>query len=265
MNKVIDKENFILQSPTTAFLVGLGFFCVFLVSCSEQKKYELSYSWAPVEITSEIKKSEEIEAIINPYKTKLDSIMDEVIGYSAKDLTTEGRYESTLGTFVTELLHKQSSAQYNTIVDVALMNHHGGLRAPINEGPVTVGEVFQVMPFENEMLLLEVPGDKLLEIIKFVGNRNSSMIWPVSFDVSGAEILNIQVDGKEIESDRTYILSVSDYQANGGSGFEMLQPLKRLDIKPILLRDMILSEIRELTARGEKINTKIANSIKVID
>ncbi len=263
MNKALDKIHLILRSLNGVFSTSL--ILVFLISCSKPAEYNISYSWSPVKVTSEIEKSEEIEAMIDPFRTKLDSIMDEEIGYSVLDLTTQGRYESTLGTFVTKLLYDQSNALYERKVDVSLMNHHGGLRAPINKGPITVGDVFEVMPFENEMLLLEVPGETLAEIIKFVGDRSSSMIWPVSFDVTNAGIMNLKVNGESIDPDRVYILSVSDYQANGGSGFEILKSLKRVDVKPIKLRDMILTEVRESTARGDSIRVEVANAINVIN
>ncbi len=236
---------------------------IFLVACSSPGTYDISYSWSPVEINPDVRGSESIEAIIVPYRARLDSIMDEVIGYATHDLTTEGQYESTLGTFVTKLSKEQSATSFKKEVDVAIMNHHGGLRAPINEGPITLGDVFELMPFENEMVLLEITGDDLTELIKFIGQSGRSMIWPVSFHVSGTTLLNIRVDGKEVVSDKIYMISTSDYLANGGSGFSMLKPLNRVDVPPVKLRDMIVQEIREQTARGDSIRTDIANFITV--
>ena len=234
-----------------------------LTSCFDTTDYNLSYSWSPVQISSELGQSSQVELTILPYRNKLDSMMNEVIGHAAHDLTTNGRYESRLGTFVTALLHKQSSLSYQQPVGVALMNHHGGLRAPINAGPITLGEVFEVMPFENKMLLLEVPGKKLTEIITFVGTSSSSMMWPVSFEITASGVKNIEVDGKAVDPNRTYLLAVSDYQANGGSGFEMLQALERVDIVPVKLRDMIIAEVRELTTNGDTVKTEVANLITV--
>ena len=87
---------------------------------------------------------------------------------------------------------EQCESIFEREIDVAVMNHHGGLRAPINQGEITLGEVFQVMPFENEMVLLEVPGHILLEIINKINGSGSSMLWPVTFTAtkSGPKILN---------------------------------------------------------------------------
>lgn len=232
-----------------------------MVSCSSPSAHEIAYSWSPVKISTEIESAGEIESVIKPYREKLDSIMNEEIGYALHDLTNEGHYETTLGTFVTRLLMEQSAAEFNIEIDVAVMNHHGGLRAPINQGPITLGEVFAVMPFENEMRLLEVSGDQLTEVIEYIGRSGRSMIWPVSFHVDESGIENIRVNGKEIQSEKTYIMAISDYLANGGSGFDMLSPLKRMDVKPVKVRDMIVSEIKQQTAKGDSIAVTVANLI----
>lgn len=214
-----------------------------------------------MEVNEEIKVDADIESLIKPYRVKLDSIMEVEIGYALHDLTTKGRYESTLGTYVTRLLLHQSEAEFNTAVDISIMNHHGGLRAPINQGPIRLGEVYEVMPFENEMKLLEISGEQLTEVIEYVGSAERSMAWPVSFHVGKSGLENIRLDGKEIQPDKTYILAISDYLANGGSGFKMLKSLKRIDVKPIKIRDMIVNDIRQQTAKGDSISVTIANDI----
>jgi len=191
--------------------------------------------------------------------------MNEVIGHAAHDLTTQGQYESSLGTFVTKLFLTQSITAFNQQVDVAIMNHHGGLRAPLNKGPITLGEVFEIMPFENEMLLLEMNGTQLLEVINYIGKSGRSMIWPVSFRVTESGLKDIEVDGKAIVADQTYVMAISDYLANGGGGFDMLKSIKRLWTPPLKQRDLIVKEIRERTAQGDAIDTRVAHLITLTD
>ena len=71
------------------------------------------------------------------------------------------------------------------------------------------------------------------------------------------------MDGKEVEANKIYTLSTSDYLANGGGGFHMLGSLKRMDVNPVKLRDMIMQEIRQQTARGDSLKIEIANWITV--
>lgn len=230
---------------------------------TEKENSEPIISWSSVPISDSIAIDQNIENIISPYRGKLDSIMNEVIGFAAADMTSRGEYESTLGTFVTRLSLEQCEAIFEREIDVAVMNHHGGLRAPINQGEITLGEVFQVMPFDNEMVLLEVPGNVLIEVVEKINGSGRSMLWPVEFTVTESGPINISLDGKLISYSETYTMAISDYLANGGGGFSMLIPLKRLDVPTVLLRDIIAKEIREIAARGEQVDEQIMNHVTV--
>ncbi len=232
-----------------------------LASCHNRSTTQTKIAVSGIEINQQLQEADEIEAIVAPYRDSLEAIMDEVIGFAAHDLTTNGKYESTLGTFVTRLCLEQSEAIFEREVDVAIMNHHGGLRAPINKGNVTLGEIFQVMPFENEMLLLEVPGDVLMEVIDHISESGRSMIWPVSFTATDRGAVGVMVNGKAIDMDKTYILAISDYLANGGGGFNMLKPMNRLQLDPVKVRFMIEKEVRERTARGEYVQAEIEQAV----
>lgn len=238
---------------------------VIFSSCQSSKndKSELIISWSSIPIGDSISIDQNIESIISPYRSRLDSIMNEVIGRAAADMTSRGEYESVLGTFVTRLSLEQCEAIFDRTIDVAVMNHHGGLRAPINKGDITLGEVFQVMPFENEMVLLEVPGEVLLEVVEKINGSGSSMLWPVKFTATSSGPKNIKLNDQPISKSETYTMAISDYLANGGGGFRMLIPLKRIEVPTVLLRDIIVKEIREINAEGKLIDEQIANLVTI--
>ncbi len=245
------------------WFISLSLFAT--ISCQQKQEASASITWSKMPVDSTYVADQNIENIISPYRSALDSIMNEVIGYAAHDLTSRGEYESNLGTFVTRLSLEQCEAIFERDIDVAVMNHHGGLRAPINEGEITLGEVFQVMPFENEMVLLEVPGTVLLEVVDKINGSGSSMLWPVKFSASADGPKNVKLNGKRIVPSKTYVMAISDYLANGGGGFRMLIPLKRIDVPQVKLRDIIVKEIRESTAKGQSIDEQVANHITVIE
>lgn len=232
-----------------------------MASCTTPEEHTLDYNWSQEQITFDSTASDHIESLIAPYRAKLDSTMNEVIGYSAGDLSNKGRYESTLGAFVVQLMHAQSAKIYNHSVDVALINHHGGLRAPIGEGPITLGEAFNVMPFENEVWLLELSGEELAELVAFIPENGTSMLWPVSCKVTTEGVGNVLVGGEEIDPERNYTLVATDYQANGGNEFALLKPLKRLDVESVKLREMIIREIKEVAGRGDSLQATLPNLI----
>ena len=110
-----------------------------LSACSPQPSAEPTYAWQRISVVADSTGVvSEMETEILPYRERLDSVMSSIVGYATMDLTNSGKYESTLGTFVVDLLQRQSARTYERQIDLSLMNHHGGLRAPINEGPLTL-------------------------------------------------------------------------------------------------------------------------------
>ena len=92
-----------------------------LASCHNRSTTQTKIAVSGIEINQQLQEADEIEAIVAPYRDSLEAIMDEVIGFAAHDLTTNGKYESTLGTFVTRLCLEQSEAIFEREVDVAII------------------------------------------------------------------------------------------------------------------------------------------------
>lgn len=123
--------------------------------------------------------------------------------------------------------------------DVAIMNN-GGIRADLPEGTINWGQVYQVQPFQNRLLRLTVKGSVLQEALEqCVAGRDDIPdchiagleVWFNAQKQSGSRIERTRFpNGKAIEKDRTYTLVVSDFMANGGSGFRMLVGSPREDI-----------------------------------
>jgi 5'-nucleotidase len=123
--------------------------------------------------------------------------------------------------------------------DVAIMNN-GGIRADLPEGTINWGQVYQVQPFQNRLLRLTVKGSVLQDALEqCVAGRDNIPdchvagleVWFNAQKQPGSRIERTRFpNGKAIEKDRTYTLVVSDFMANGGSGFRMLVGSPREDI-----------------------------------
>jgi 2',3'-cyclic-nucleotide 2'-phosphodiesterase (5'-nucleotidase family) len=136
--------------------------------------------------------------------------------------------------------------------DVAIMNN-GGIRAPLPGGAVTYGQVYQVQPFENQIVKLTVPGDSLLKALEHVvrGNEPDANVSGVEvwYDQSRPEGKRVRrtrlLDGREIQRNKSYTLAVPDFMAMGGSGFGML---KGLPSEPTSVNDVeaLMNYLRRL-------------------
>lgn len=200
--------------------------------------------------------------MIAPYKKKLDAKMNEVIGEIPKTMT-KAKPESTLGNWVADLMYEKALEIQDADPDFALTNY-GGLRIPgINQGEITVGKIYELMPFDNQLVIVEVPGDTLQLLFNHMANDGG---WPisdqVSYEISGNEAMNVMIDRQALNHDKTYFVVMNDFTANGGGKCDFLKPLNRITDNQ-LLRDVMIEYVREQTAQGQPIGSKINNRVRV--
>ena len=122
-------------------------FTIILSSCISQFIVDHKYN----EIIPVKSESDSItNTIILPYRLGIDSIMNEVLCVSDLEMT-KGRPESILGNFVSDLCLEQFSNQ----ADICIMNT-GGLRNILPKGEITRGDIYKLISFENELVILEL-------------------------------------------------------------------------------------------------------------
>jgi 2',3'-cyclic-nucleotide 2'-phosphodiesterase (5'-nucleotidase family) len=142
-------------------------------------------------------------------------------------------------------------------VSFAVQNY-GGLRVnEIGSGPLLVSEMYELMPFDNTLVLVALSGT---ELTQFVRHMIRSGGWPVSSGVriaGTAEDPSVTLRGESIIDGATYYVAMPDYVANGGSDSGMLIGKRQLDSGQ-LIRDVLIdyaakvSEPIRVTADGRR-------------
>lgn len=225
------KNKFLIVMRKKLFYYSLSLLTMTAVvsSCTSEKS-RLSYS--PEESTmilisdSSSQEDPEMTALIAPYKTKMDSIMSEVIGFSNK--TIDSRLpESGLPQLVLEVMQNQAEKATGEKVDAALINL-GGLRSPLYQGDITVGSIFSIFPFENALTLITVKGKDLKELYEIIKERKR---------LAATAIPNL-IDHKE------YRLATIDYLVDGNDNASALKSATKRTDTNILLRDLIIDYYR---------------------
>jgi 2',3'-cyclic-nucleotide 2'-phosphodiesterase (5'-nucleotidase family) len=173
--------------------------------------------------------------------------ISEVIG-EANGLFTEARPEGSLGNFAADAVLEVARANYPEPVDMALVNN-GGLRIPIAAGPITVGQMFELMPFENLISILLLEGSTVRALADQIARRRGEPVAGFSFrivEVGGERrAVDIEVGGEPLVSDRLYRLATSDFLASAGDDLSALLSARSREDLPILIRDAFIAYIRE--------------------
>lgn len=216
---------------------------------------------APVQVDSLVAPDPGMMALIAPYKENISKEMDEVIGYAAKELT-EGPVESSLGNFVADLTEEKAEQYSGMEVDMGAITM-GGLRVPVPEGPVRLRDVFELMPFENNVLLLELTAAQTLQLFEYAARTKDIAISGSKLVTENGKPVSVEIGGRPFDPSKTYTLAISDYLANGGDKMEFLKEAKRLSVPEIKLRDIIIEKFKDLQAQGKKADAHIEGRVVV--
>ncbi len=138
-----------------------------IVSC-QPKAVKYVGNQSSLAIDSTRTENSKISKLIEPYKTKLDAEMNEVLVISAEEFPKEkGKPETKLGNLVADLSFEIAQEYYKDDIDFCLLNF-GGLRTSLPKGEITRGKIFELMPFENELVVITISENKLIELIKYL-------------------------------------------------------------------------------------------------
>lgn len=200
-------------------------------------------------------KKEDAEAVelLKPYKEQIAAVNNEEIGVTLETAllsprTTDKGYipgtsvrtsETILGNLITDGMLKKAQGYVKDKQVIMAFQNGGGIRAAIDAGPITVGDVIKVLPFGNTLATMEVTGAELKETfeISFKDSPKESGGFlhvsgaKVQFDSSkpaGERVVSIaykNVDGSytKIEDAKAYTVATNAFTAKGGDGYDVLK------------------------------------------
>ena len=222
---------------------------LFLFSCTANYNLQ-SFDSKSIEIKSSADSS--VLAIIAPYQKGIEKEMNEILTYSKISLTKKGT-ESLLGNFVTDLCLNYADAH------VCVMNN-GGLRTTIDKGPVSRGKIYELMPFENELVVLELNKEDYLGLLDYICKRSGEPFSGINIimDKEGNVITNSWP--VNFENNEKVKVITSDYLANGGDKMSFFQDKEQHKVG-LKLRDAIIDHC----TKTDTITSILDGRIKIID
>jgi len=204
-----------------------------------------------------------ITRYIQPYKQQLDARMNQVIGYSAQHLNKNAvNGQSLVGNFFADaLLAIGQQLDPETIVSFATK---GGIRSDVKAGKITVGHVFELMPFENYITILSLKGSELIKLATFIAKAEGHPISNMQVIIKDKQVVDFLIDGNALDTQKTYKVVTYDYLANGGDYTEGLNnPIKRFDTD-LRVREALIGYIENLEKNNQTLDAQIDERVKII-
>ena len=219
----------------------------FAVSCSTSYKTEnVQYSNYRIQQYDEGSKS--LASIVKPYSDSVNKLMNIVIGYNDARLEKK-REGNTLGFFITDAYLEMAKQKFDAKVDAAFMNS-GGIRLPeIPAGAITQGKIFELMPFDNLMVVLKIKGSLLKQYLDALAADEGVIESGITMQIVNKTAQQVLVGGKPLDLNGDYTIVHSDYVAMNS---DLLKNIHR-STNGYLLRDALLDYVKSLNSQNKKV------------
>ena len=236
-------------------------FSLFLIS-SCASNYKLAQSnRVKYAINSTVPEDSNAIKMYLPYKEILDVEMNKVIAYTDVTLTKSFLLPETLmGNFFADAVLTET-LKLDGNIDFAMPTTNGGIRCEWPKGPVTLSKVFELMPFENEVMIYTLSGADTEAFLAYLATIGGQPVSRLKMTIIDKKPVNVWINGKPFDRTRSYRVMTSDYIGNGGDNFESFKNALETKIVGLKVRDALLNYVTELQEKGLHVNAKLDGRI----
>jgi 2',3'-cyclic-nucleotide 2'-phosphodiesterase (5'-nucleotidase family) len=206
-----------------------------------------------------------LEKMVAVYSPKVRDL-DVVIGSLKGELRKGGTGAGSLGNFVTDGMRWQATLKAGKTIAVALMNGGGMRRSTIGEGELRVRDIFELLPFENALVTVDLTGEQLQKLLENVLTANEAqsgarIVYKTTAEKKNqAQSIKLrEVTGEhEIDPAKTYTIVTIDYLYNvGGPRYGIIREGTNMKALGITLREAIMNYVKSETAAGRDIKPNL--------
>lgn len=237
----VTKTNRVLMKNSWILFLTL-FVCV---GCKKSSFQISKINSKSIEINAQSEQDSSIIKEFLPYKDKMTEEISKVLSFAPYTMDrTDGILQSTLGNLIADLCYEKANALFiketGNKVDF-LMSNYGGIRAAIIKGDVTVSNAFELMPFDNTLVVVELTSKKVEALFNYFIEKN--IAHPLSKQIELVLTKNtykLRINGKPLQKDKTYFVATSNYLQKGGDGMNFFADPVSLYDSNFLIRNAIV-------------------------
>jgi 2',3'-cyclic-nucleotide 2'-phosphodiesterase (5'-nucleotidase family) len=219
-----------------------------------------------LEIDASVPDDPDVVKLLAPYSERVREL-SKVIGRLEGGLNRKGAGAGPLGNFVTDAVRWQAHEKLGKPIALAIVNAGGLRKNEIAAGDLRASDIFELLPFENALVAVDVTGAQLGELLRIV-LRDTQAGARIQFkydDRDRREFISgklIDETGKEVEIDpnKIYTIVTIDYLLRLQSGaYAILQEAKSTTPLNITIRDAVMNYVKSETAAGRPIRATADN------
>lgn len=238
---------------------SLLFVSLLFSSCSK-KIYQVQQAdfAESTSINSTLTEDEKMNAMIAPYKLELQQTMDKAISYTPIDLPKDG-FNSPLANLNCDMVLDEANLifeqKHGKKIDICVLNW-GGIRRSFTKGDLTVKNVYELMPFDNEVVVATISGNKIKEMFQFMSNAS------LGHPLSGIQFISndensILINGEKLDLSKNYTVVTNDFLLKGGDQMNFFSHPVSVENLGIKQRDIMMQYFEKHDTVHVKLDKRI--------
>lgn len=201
-------------------------------------------------------------AVLAPIKADIEAQLNIIIGHAPEAMEPR-KPESTLLNWAADALLHPMRAQQPDKADFSVVNV-GGLRCSWPAGDITIRNVYELMPFDNEVVILTLKGEDVLTLAEECAVQGGQGVSGLTLEIADGHAQNVRVQGKEVDAAAIYHVITSDYLSGGADGLDALTHFTEREMTGIKIRELYIDYIKQLTLEGKPVQGLVDGRIKVL-
>ena len=181
-------------------------------------------------------------AKLAPVTESIEKEMNVQIGYAPEDMWV-GSPECPMLNWATDALWEAAKKAYDGRVDIAIANM-GGMRCSWKAGPITKKSVFELMPFDNRLVILTLTGKSVLKLCESFARYGAQGVAGMRVKIIDNKLADVTIGGKPVDPHARYTIATSDYLAGGTDHMDALTEYVDYWNSDLLIRDLYLQAVQ---------------------
>ena len=194
-----------------------------VVSCKDEDYHKTNSDVIYIEVEKNLDGKTEIENFIKPYHDSIEKQLDRTLSFTKRKLWASRKKssgpESPLGDLLSDLVFEQANERYkrdfDKEVDFVVLNR-GGIRTTIGKGDITIRQMFEIMPFENTLLVVTVGPEKMVDFLNYMANSDGHPMSNIRLTIDEGKAVDVTIGVKPYDKTKSYKIVTTDYLQHGG-------------------------------------------------
>ena len=226
--------------------------CVIFLACKESVPKLRDIEGQRVQVNYSATPKDSVENFIAPYRNRINQVLDSVLAFAPKAISkTDGSLNTTAGNLMSDIVMQEVNPVFNARtgkkIDFVLLNF-GSIRSVISAGNITERTAYEVMPFENSVVVAELDGKAIRAMVSFLIKST------VAHPISGIQIIvdknkslqAVNIQGQPFDENRTYFVATSDYLVTGGDKMDFFKDYISLTDSDYLIRNTMVDYFKKM-------------------